>query len=82
MSSPPTTSLAEKNSFASSTLTCFFAVWLSAAPIVSSGPQRLLRGWGAVKERAGRLRAAKEPVRAKVLLFRINDCADAEAARL
>ena len=66
----------------SSTLTCFFAVWLSAAPIVSSGPQRLLRGWSAVKERAGRLRAAKEPVRAKVLLFRINGCADAAALRI
>ena len=34
VSSPPTTSLAGRRSLASSTLTCFFAVWLSAAPIV------------------------------------------------
>ena len=34
-----------------------------------------------VKERAGRLRAAKVPVRAKVLISRINDCEDAVSAR-
>jgi hypothetical protein len=51
LSSPPTTSLAEKNSFASSTLTCFFAVWLSAAPILWNCCEALsnqsLRGRGA-----------------------------------
>ena len=30
-----------------------------------------------MKGRVGRLRAAKEPVRAKVSYFRINDCEDA-----
>lgn len=68
-----------RGALASSTLTCFFAVWLSAAPIVSSGLWRPSGGWRAVEGRVGRLRAAKEPVRAKVLFFRINDCADAAA---
>ena len=34
-----------------------------------------------MKGRVGRLRAAKEPVRAKVSYFRINDCEDAASAR-